>query len=65
MTHTISIRTDYRYRHGDTEKRTASVTVDGDGDLDHYIETFRAALVAAGFALATAAQLDLVVDTKE
>jgi len=59
MTHTISIRTDYKYLHGDPDKRTSIVTIDGDGDLDHYIETFRTALVAAGFAMETAARLDI------
>jgi hypothetical protein len=57
-THTISIRIDYKH-FGDPDKRTSIVTIDGDGDLDHYIETFRTALVAVGFAMETVAKLDI------
>lgn len=54
-THTITVTIEGRYPHG--EKQRASVSVDGDGDIDHMVETFQAALVAAGFAPATAGSL--------
>jgi hypothetical protein len=45
-----------RYPHG-RENPHASVTVNGDGSLDHAVDSFRAALVAMGFAPDTAGRL--------
>lgn len=56
LSHTITITVSGNYPHG--EKQHASVTVGGNGDLDHMFEAFKAALVAAGFALETAKKLD-------
>lgn len=56
LSHTITITVSGNYPHG--EKPHASVTVRGNGDLDHMFEAFKAALVAAGFALETAKKLD-------
>jgi len=56
MTHTVTITVSGNYPHG--QKQHASVTINGDGGLDHMIEAFKAALVAAGFALDTAKKLD-------
>jgi hypothetical protein len=48
MNHTIevSISSD----HGDGVRHLSRVSVCGDGSLDHALDTFREALVAAGFA---------------
>lgn len=39
-------------------KKHASISICGDGGLDHMIEAFKAALIAAGFAIDTAKKLD-------
>ena len=57
-THRITVTVVGRYMHG-KEAEHASVTVAGDGSLEHAVDTFRAALVAMGFAAATAAQLTI------
>ena len=56
LTHTVTITVTGKYPHGSREH--CSVTLAGHGDLDHMIEAFKAALVAAGFSVATAAKLD-------
>jgi len=56
MTHTVTITVTGNYPHG--AKQHASVSMSGDGGLDHMIETFKASLVAAGFSMETAAKLD-------
>ena len=56
MTHTVTITVTGNYPHG--AKQHASVSMSGDGGLDHMIEAFKASLVAAGFSMATAAKLD-------
>jgi hypothetical protein len=56
QTHTVTITVTDHYPHG--LKQYASVTIGGDGQLDHMFEAFKAALVAAGFALETAKKLD-------
>lgn len=38
----------------------SSITVVGDGGIDFYLDAFRAALVASGFAVGVAARLQLV-----
>jgi len=58
-THIITVHTDYKYLHADPKRRMYSVEVSGDGDIDHYLQAFRTALVAAGFDLETAARLDI------
>jgi len=57
-THTVKIEVVGMYQHG--AKTHASVSVTGDGSIDHMIDTFRAALVAAGFSSDTASRLDLI-----
>lgn len=57
LTHTVTIAVSGNYPHG--AKAHASVTLSGDGGLDHMIEAFKTALVAAGFSLAVAARLDV------
>lgn len=53
-THSITMAVKGRYPHGDAQH--ASVTVEGEGDLDHYIQAFAALLVAAGYSSETAAK---------
>lgn len=54
-THTITVTIEGRYPHGKTQR--ASVSVDGDGTLDHMVDTFQAAIVAAGYMPSTAGTL--------
>ena len=35
------------------------IEVEGDGDIDHLMDAFRAAIVAAGFSVDTAADLNV------
>ncbi len=56
MTHSVTVTIVGRYQHG--ERQHASVTMSGDGGLDHMLDVFRAALVAGGFSTETAAKLD-------
>ena len=56
LTHTVTITVTGNYPHG--SKQQASVSMSGDGGLDHMLDAFRAALVAAGFSTDTAAKLD-------
>lgn len=58
LTHSIEITITGNYPHGQTQH--AKVQMAGDGGLDHMIEAFKAALVAAGFSLGTAASLDRI-----
>ena len=55
-THAITITVTGNYPHG--AKQHAQVVIAGDGGLDHMIDAFKAALIAAGFALETAKKLD-------
>lgn len=55
-THKIEITISGNYPHG--SKQHAMVSLSGDGGLDHMIEAFKAALVAAGFSMDTAKKLD-------
>lgn len=55
-THFVQITVTGTYPHGG--KQQASVSLSGDGGLDHMIEAFKAALVAAGFSVQTAMLLD-------
>lgn len=58
LTHSVQITITGNYTHG--PKQHASVQLSGDGGLDHMIEAFKAALVAAGFGMGTAASLDRI-----
>jgi hypothetical protein len=57
-THTVKIEVIGMYPDG--ERHHASVSVSGDGGIDHMIDTFAAALVAAGFSADTASRLGLI-----
>lgn len=59
-THAVTVTVHGKYPHG--EQQHASVMVVGDGGLGHMVETFRAALVAAGFDAETAAKLECDFD---
>lgn len=58
LTHSVEITITGNYPHG--QKQHARVQMSGDGGLDHMIEAFKAALVAAGFSLQTASSLDRI-----
>lgn len=60
--HTVAVTITASTVH--TGNQMVSVSVDGSGDIDHMVETFRAALVAAGFTCATAATLDYSADAE-
>lgn len=47
---------------GNNPLQHATVSIDGDGGIEHMIEAFKAALVAAGFAIDTAKKLDEMLD---
>ena len=55
-THKVEITISGNYTHG--TRQHASVSISGDGGLDHMIEAFKAALIAAGFSTDTAKKLD-------
>lgn len=59
-THKVEITVSGNYTHG--QKQHAMVSIGGNGDLNHMIESFKAALIAAGFAMDTAAKLDGLVE---
>lgn len=61
-THTITVVVAYRYPHGAVPSGSQSVTVTGDGDIEHFLTTFQAALVASGFATDTAQKLVILKD---
>lgn len=56
LTHSIEITIIGNYPHG--HKQHASITLAGNGDLDHMIEAFKAALIAAGFSLDVVRKLE-------
>lgn len=56
--HCVRVLYEAQYPHA-TGKHTAEVLARGDGTLQHWVKTFQAALVAAGFALETAKRLEL------
>ena len=62
-THTITVAVDGRYPHGGTQR--ATVVVAGDGGLDHMLDTFRAALMAAGYSARIAESLDVREESDE
>lgn len=56
LTHIIDIKITGNFPRGG--KQHAMVSLSGDGSLDHIIEAFKIALVAAGFSMDTAKKLD-------
>ena len=58
--HTVTVTVTGNYTHG--ESQHATVTVSGDGGIEHMLDAFKSALVASGFALDTAKRLDEVMD---
>lgn len=56
LTHKIDITISGNYPHG--SKQHAHVSLSGDGGMDHMMEAFKAALIAAGFSMDTAKKLD-------
>ena len=54
-THAITITVASNYQHGPAP--VATLTMHGDGSIDHFCDAFQAALVAAGFTTATAGTL--------
>lgn len=56
QTHVVEITISAAYPHGGKER--ASVSISGDGGLEHMMEAFKTALVAAGFSMALAAKID-------
>lgn len=58
LTHTVTITVAGNYPHG--AKTHAQVIVAGEGDLEHKLSAFRAAIVASGFSLEAAASLQFV-----
>lgn len=56
-THTVTITVTHRSPH--TGPDSASVSITGDGSIQHMLDAYQAALVAAGFAPDTAARLRL------
>ena len=57
LTHTIKIEVTGRYPHG--ARQHCSVEMSGAGDLEHFLDAFRAGLVAAGFTIETAGTLEV------
>lgn len=60
--HTIEVVITSRCTHIGTS--SARVSLDGDGDIDHFLDSFRAAMIAAGFGAATAGRLTLAEDAE-
>ena len=60
LTHTITITISGNYPHGN--KQHASVSMGGDGGIEHMLDAYRAALVAAGFSVELAKRLELSDD---
>ena len=57
QSHKVTITVQGRYPHGGNQ--FAEVSIGGDGGLEHMLDAFRAALVAAGFAAQTAQALQV------
>ena len=62
--HILTIEASGNYIHGDPVPR-ARITAHGDGGIEQWLDTFKAALVAAGYALYTAKRIRLVEDEDE
>ena len=57
LAHTIKIEVTGRYPHGNMQH--CAVEMSGTGDLEHFIDAFRAVLVAAGFSVETAGRVGM------
>ncbi len=57
LTHTVAVAVTGRYQHGD--RQHCEVRMSGDGGIEHMLDAFRAALVAAGFSPRIAEHLDI------
>ena len=57
LTHSIRITITGNYPHG--KKNHAEIIMDGDGDVGHMLDAFRASLMAAGFSLDTVTKLKM------
>lgn len=62
--HILTIEASGHYIHGDPVQRVR-ITAHGDGGIEHWLDTFKAALVAAGYAMDTAKRVQLVEDGDE
>ena len=58
--HSHTVQIIVRHRYGARESVAADLLVAGDGSIDHMVDSFQAALVAAGFSTDTAGRLSLV-----
>ena len=47
---TINVKSSYPHINVETD-RECEVTISGNGDIEHMLDTFRASLVACGFSL--------------
>lgn len=54
--HCVRVLYEARYPHA-TGKHQSEVLARGDGSPEHWLETFRAALIAAGFSMSMAQRL--------
>ena len=55
LTHKIEITITGNYPSG--SKQHATVSIDGDGGIEHMLYAFQTALVAAGFSIETAKKI--------
>lgn len=55
--HTVTVTIRGNTTH--SGKQVALVEIGGDGSLDHILDAFKAALVAAGFSTVTAGKLEI------
>lgn len=60
LTHKIEITITGNYPHG--QKQHATVSVSGDGSIEHMLDTFRAAMVAGGYSTEMAQRLKIEGD---
>ena len=61
-THNITITATARYPHGQTT--STSVSIDGEGDIDHFITALQAALVGAGYLPETVGRIRFDEETE-
>lgn len=58
MSHKITVTVKAFYAHSG-KREVQTVSIDGDGDIDHFLTAYQAGLVAAGFATGLAERLML------
>ncbi len=56
LTHRVTITIIGKYMHG--EKEHASVSINGDGGIEHMFDAFKVALLAAGYPMVVVNKLD-------